>query len=185
MIYDMTELTLVPIYCLIAVVLIAAVTDLFVHRIPNLLLAPALAIALIIGASMDGIFGVLSVSGGLAVGIAMLLPLYVLRAMGAGDVKLLGVAGAFLGPEGALIAGMLTFMAGAILGLGFIGWRAIRPTLAIHGIGYAHAAGSPSAVSDHGRVGSRDRTFAYAPAIATGTLATLWIMDWPFALIFG
>jgi len=185
MIYDMTELNLVPIYFLIATVVIASVTDIIAHRIPNLLLAPALSVALIIGASVDGLFGVLSVLSGLAVGIAMLLPLYVMRVMGAGDAKLLGVAGAFLGPQGALIAGMLTFIAGAIIGLAWLAWRSLQQAIELFLASFAQPATSHSLGSTHGRLGSKPHSFAYAPAIATGTLATLWLMDWPLVMILG
>jgi len=185
MIYDMTELNLVPIYFLIVTVVIASITDIVAHRIPNLLLAPALSIALIIGASMDGLFGVLGVLGGLAVGLAMLLPLYVMRVMGAGDAKLLGVAGAFLGPEGALIAGLLTFIAGAILGMAWIALRSVQQAIDFGMANFAQPARLHSAGSPSGRVGSKPHTFAYAPAIATGTLATLWLMDWPLVMVLG
>ena len=103
-----TELNIIdflPTYFLIATVLVAAVTDVFTHRIPNNLLAPALVLALLTGIATGGVMGLMSSLAGLVVGFAMLLPIYSMGAMAAGDVKLLAVAGAFLGPEGALVAG--------------------------------------------------------------------------------
>jgi prepilin peptidase CpaA len=101
-----TELNMIdflPAYFLIATVLVAAVIDVFTHRIPNNLLAPALVLALLTGTATGGVMGLMLSLAGLAIGFAMLLPIYSMGAMGAGDVKLLAVAGAFLGPNGALI----------------------------------------------------------------------------------
>ena len=46
-----------------------------------------------------------------------MLPLYLLRAMGAGDVKLMAMVGVFVGPLGALSVALLTFVAGGVLAL--------------------------------------------------------------------
>ncbi len=61
--------------------------------------------------------------GGAGVGLIILLPFYVLGGMGAGDVKLLAAAGGFLGPQGALLAGVITLVAGLFLGLLAIAYR--------------------------------------------------------------
>ena len=112
---------------LLAVLLVSSVTDLAWHRIPNTLLLSALVLALILQASGDGLDGMLAAAGGLLVGLAFLMPLHVMGGMGAGDVKLLGVVGAFLGPWGALVAGAAALISGAILGIAYIAWRSIRP----------------------------------------------------------
>jgi prepilin peptidase CpaA len=48
--------------------------------------------------------------------ILLLLP-YFIGVMGAGDVKLMGVVGAIMGPKGALVALILSTLAGGIYGL--------------------------------------------------------------------
>ena len=60
---------------------------------------------------------------GTAVGFAALFPLYALRAMGAGDVKLMMVVGAFLGPLQTLGVVVLTFAAGGVLALVMALWQ--------------------------------------------------------------
>lgn len=54
---------------------------------------------------------------GLGMGIVILLPFYWLRAMGAGDVKLMGMVGAFLGPGQVLGALLGTFLIGGVMAL--------------------------------------------------------------------
>ncbi len=97
--------------------------------------------------------------------------------MGAGDVKLLGVVGSFLGPWGAVVAGFATMMAGAVLGLTVIAWQRLWPVIRPHA---AHLFGGhvPAAtVSTSPTVAQRTpgvTKIAYAPAIAAGTLTALW-----------
>lgn len=54
---------------------------------------------------------------GIGMGMVVLLPFYLLRAMGAGDVKLMGMVGAFLGPGQVLGALLGTFLVGGIMSL--------------------------------------------------------------------
>lgn len=66
-------------------------------------------------AALPGGLGFGQALAGLGAGLALMLPLYLLRAMGAGDVKLMAMTGAFLGPQampGVLLA---TFIAGGVL----------------------------------------------------------------------
>jgi len=172
-----TVFTAAIIATLLVLLAAAVVTDLKSHRIPNILLAPALSIALLVHAIHGGADGLFMAVGGLTVGLAMLMPLYLVGGMGAGDVKLLGVVGCFLGPWGALIAGMATMMAGAVVGIIALAWRRFRPEFNIH------ATQMPNApdVGTHGRAGltlsgSQQRLthIAYAPAITAGTIAALW-----------
>jgi prepilin peptidase CpaA len=68
------------------------------RRIPNWLTVPSLFLGLAMHTWMTGWHGaVMSLEGaGLALGV--LLPLVLMRALGAGDWKLMGAVGAFLGP---------------------------------------------------------------------------------------
>jgi Flp pilus assembly protein protease CpaA len=190
---------------LIVTLMAATLSDVVSHRIPNALLAPALLTAIVLSFIISGTQGILMSIGGLGVGLALLLPLYALGAMGAGDVKLLGVAGAYLGPVGAVYAGLLTYVAGALIGILYIGWHKLK----------SHRAGSTPdnnarisglsmpllrlsvwissfAKTKHvlGTVESREisrknSTFAYAPAILIGTVAALWAQQWPMFLSIG
>lgn len=166
-------------FSLIAVLLISSVTDLTWHRIPNVLLLSALLLAVALKATGEGLDGMFSVAAGFGVGLAFLMPVYVVGGMAAGDVKLLGVVGAFLGPAGAFIAGIATLIVGALLGIGFMAWRIFRPVLETHtsesttltyvGNGHAPVRSYASAIDAERRSG-----FAYAPAIAGGAVFAMW-----------
>jgi prepilin peptidase CpaA len=165
------------------VLIVSVATDIKNRRIPNALLLPALVLAVILHSISGGVEGLITTAGGLTLGLAMLFPLYAMGGMGAGDVKLLGVVGGFLGPWGAVVAGLATFMAGAVLGIAIIIWRRIWPVFEInasHALS-SHPHGVNSQSSTHTRQGVT--TIPYAPAIATGTVAALWYIDLlPFQL---
>jgi prepilin peptidase CpaA len=99
--------------------------DLASYRIPNLLVFGGIAAALVLHAlpgeghgllaTPAGPGGILFALGGLAVGLGMLLPLYMIGASGAGDVKLMAMVGAFLGPLDATAATLASYLAGMAL----------------------------------------------------------------------
>jgi prepilin peptidase CpaA len=173
---------------LIVVLAICTISDLRERRIPNAVLLPALVFALALHGSSSGFAGIGLAVGGLAVGLLFLMPLYVMRGMGAGDVKLLGVAGAFLGPWGALVAGSMTLITGAVMGIAWVVWRSVGPVLSQyaanllqpHAANQLHQAPAAAAGSSAGK-----QTFAYAPAIAAGALFALWEKGLLAGIAFG
>lgn len=95
----------------------AALEDLASRRIPNPLLSAAFASACVLHVAA-GTFEVLL--AGTAVGALVLLPLYLLNGMGAGDIKLMMVLGAFGGPQFAVaggLCGLIVFGLCALLAL--------------------------------------------------------------------
>lgn len=67
--------------------------------------------------------GLLMALAGLALGLALLMPMYLMKAMGAGDVKMMAMVGAFLGPRPVFIAMILTFLAGGVMALSVAAWN--------------------------------------------------------------
>jgi prepilin peptidase CpaA len=80
-----------------AISLVGGMHDLLTRRIPNWLTFPAMLLGLIGQAWLFGASGALDSLLGILLGLAVLLPVYLLGYMGAGDVKLLMAVGAWLG----------------------------------------------------------------------------------------
>lgn len=113
-----------------ALVLIAAVTDLRSRRIPNWLTLSGLGAGLLLNSIVAGPAGLWNSLGGLALGFASYLSLYGLRAMGAGDVKLMAAVGAILGPASWLVVFIASAAAAGVLAIGMIVWkRRVQETL--------------------------------------------------------
>ena len=106
---------------LMGLLLIAAVSDAKTGRIPNWLVFSGALYALLYNGFVplhprDN--GMLFALGGLTVGLAALLPAYLFRVMGAGDVKLMAMVGAFLGTWTTVAAVLATLIAGGVFAVG-------------------------------------------------------------------
>lgn len=177
--------------------LLAAVREDVKHqRIPNLLVFPGAGLGLLLNtffpegwgfvSQAPGGVGFLDATGGLLSGAITLLPMYLIRVMGAGDVKLMAMVGAFLGLNDVLGAILATFLAGGVLSLGFA-WKigALRRTLQNIRFIFYHGAvkvagGSMPTVEDAPESAGR---FPYAVAIAVGTVGylawkSIWKIGW-------
>jgi prepilin peptidase CpaA len=103
---------------LLLLVVIAAVNDLASRRIPNRLLLVGWLCALplhLMSAAPSGALA--SALGGAVAGFMIFLPLYLLRGMAAGDVKLMASVGLFVGPLSAFHIAILSWCAGGIMAL--------------------------------------------------------------------
>lgn len=166
---------------LVLLLLVATTIDVRERRIPNWLVASGMCAALafhIVAPQGEGLGFALS---GLGVGMATLLPMYALRVMGAGDVKLMGMIGAFLGVHGVIGAVLASMAAGGILAIAITAGKRMLPQMLanlgdmmrqIHikkmlGPGSAAMAPVPS-------VGK----MPYAVAITAGTLAQLTLLKY-------
>jgi prepilin peptidase CpaA len=103
--------------CLLTLLFLATVQDIHVQKIPNRLTFPAMALAVVLASAWDGLQGFLFSLEGIAVGIVTLLVPYLLGGMGAGDAKLMGAVGGFLGPKGAFFAFLFTALVGGCYAL--------------------------------------------------------------------
>lgn len=103
---------------LLSLILAAAcVTDLRAQRIPNLLTFPAMALGLALHGTVGGADGLLFSLSGLGAGLGLMLLPFLMGVMGAGDVKLLAAAGAFMGAKAVLAAFVLTSLFGGVYAL--------------------------------------------------------------------
>jgi len=102
---------------LLLVLAVAVIHDLWERRIPNYLIVAGLLIAL--GLSMAGgaAGGLGDCLAGLVLGMALFFPFFALGLVGAGDVKLFGVVGSFVGWEALLMVWFYTLVTGGVLGV--------------------------------------------------------------------
>lgn len=110
----------------VAMLGVAVWHDATVQRIPNWAVLSGAVAALALSIAPGGI-GLGSALAGLVAGFVVLLPFYLLRVMGAGDVKLLAAVGAFVGFSGVLGLALVTFVAGGVMSLAWaIRFRLVR-----------------------------------------------------------
>lgn len=169
---------------------VATVVDLRQRRVPNIVVAAGMLSGLALQALAphgQGLFaagwgglGLVPALLGILTGLGLFLPLYLLRAVGAGDVKLLAMVGAWLGPQHLLAAALLTLLAGGVLSLAaMLLSRTSRQVLA-----NVHVMLTTSVIA--AQLGQRPSPQApalvrvrlpYALAIAVGSLAEVaWLL---------
>ena len=181
-------------YLLLACLLGLALTyDIGRRRIPNWLVVTGLIAGLLYSFfATGGIGSALPAIGagaqgnamlGAAAGLLLMLPLYLLRAMGAGDAKLMAAIGTFLGPLQITGAALLTFVVGGVLALlaalcsGSL--SRVLGNLRLMGMVLVNSASGLKLrdVQTTGRL-------PYSIAIAIGTALQLWLAAhndwWPF-----
>ena len=113
---QLPELSPLSVIAVIAAV-VALVTDVRTRRIPNWLTASTLLIGVVANTYLRGVEGTLASVEGVALGLAILLPFYIFRTMGAGDVKLLAAFGAVLGPQMLISVAVYASIVGGIQSL--------------------------------------------------------------------
>jgi prepilin peptidase CpaA len=185
---------------LLLLLLAAAWSDIRSRRIPNILVFPGAIGGVLLHALLPqeaGGLGVLGSLAGWSTGLALLLPLYLLRIMGAGDVKLMAMTGAFLGAQetvGALLCillagGVLALIAALCEGKLRLLWRNLNVMLlgALAGgtMTGLPVSGKPGeSVAGNGAESAAESglesagTLPYGVAIAAGTMAYLAIARW-------
>lgn len=103
--------------CLIALVMVAAMTDVRSRRIPNWLTLSGILGGLVLHTVLGGFHGLTVSLAGMLLGFGCYFVFYCLRAMGAGDVKLMAAVGAILGPRDWVSVFAATAIMGGILAL--------------------------------------------------------------------
>ncbi|BBD08119.1 A24 family peptidase [Desulfovibrio ferrophilus] len=157
------------------ILLIATVTDLRERRIPNKLTYPAMLLALCWHYVMTGADGLVFASIGLAAGFGTMLIPFLMGYMGAGDVKLMAVAGAFLGPAGALKAFLFTSLVGGVYAVAVVAWRSPLTTMLASAMKDSKGllAGAGTWVQNLQGRSQGVPQLAYGAAIAAGTIISV------------
>jgi prepilin peptidase CpaA len=108
---------------LIAIVLVAAIYDLRFRRIPNWLNLSGVILGLAVNTFLFGRHGFILAVLGIASSLAIYLPLYLIRGMGAGDVKLMAAVGAIAGPWNWFGIFLATALLGGVVSLVFVAFK--------------------------------------------------------------
>ncbi len=103
-----------------AMLIEAAIIDGLKFKVPNWLTYHLAIGGLAFHAWSGGTAGFSASILGLALGLCLLLPLYAIGGMGAGDVKLLAGVGAWMGPQVTFWAFACSAIVGGIIGLGLM-----------------------------------------------------------------
>ncbi|MBK5207327.1 MAG: prepilin peptidase [Polaromonas sp.] len=179
------------------IVLTALLTDVRQRRIPNTLILLALAAGVLVNVfgpqafnrgaglftTLPGALGLKGAVLGALTGLAAFLPFYMLRAMGAGDVKLMAGIGSFVGPATAVNLALFILVTGGVLAVARMVWaRKSRQVMAnvVTALGQMLPG---SALSFDPATQSADR-MSYGVAMAGGLLAYgAWIFSGRYPLI--
>jgi prepilin peptidase CpaA len=160
-------------------VAIAAIFDIRYRRIPNWLVLAGIIVGTAWNVSSSGLSGLGRAAAGLGLGFILYFPLYLLRARGAGDVKLLAAVGAITGPGNCLWIFLLTAVLGGVIALILVLFRGrVRQTFFNVGwiIGDLLHLRAPYRRSDELDVTTnKGLRLPHAAMIAVGALAFIFI----------
>ena len=160
-----------------ALATMACAWDLRTGRIPQAITLGGAAVGVAYHAATGGSSAGVASLAGWGIGLLVFLLPFALGGLGAGDVKLLGALGAWLGAGNVLWLALYTGVAGGVLALvvalshGYLrqAWQNIYVLL-------AHwRANGVRPLEDVTLEHSRGPRFAYAVPILAGTVVTLWL----------
>jgi prepilin peptidase CpaA len=175
-----------PLSTVVAFALVAAGFDLWCFKVPNLLTASMVVSGIVYHGVTTGLGGLQSSLLGALFGFGILFFLYLLGGVGAGDMKLMAGAGAWLGPMAAVhlfvIAGLATGVCSVALLVRYGGFRRSLATmqvlmLQLHTVG--KHLGAPERVEAVVKsVDRRKRLIPFAVIMAVAAVALLVFQCW-------
>lgn len=161
----------------VGLVILTASTDIVCRRIPNPVIALGLVAAFVVQAFLLGpVTGIGAALAGTLAGFALLIPLYLLRATGAGDVKLLAMIGAWVGPTMILYVALASFVIGGLWSVAWTLFRGRMQQFLLNLWAMAHGGWRLQHETTSVQAGIKSvGTLPYGVAIAAGTLVTLYM----------
>ncbi|TCZ81013.1 prepilin peptidase [Paenibacillus albiflavus] len=106
-----------------AYIIYASVTDIRKSLIPNYLTVNACLAGLMLHTYLNGWDGLYQSFIGLLIGFGLMLPLYLVRAVGAGDVKLFAGIGALTGSSFVINSMIYSLLCAGLIGIAILIWR--------------------------------------------------------------
>lgn len=119
------QLSLLSLQVLLAAFFFSAaiIFDLSWHKIPNKLCLIAIICGLGLNTYYGQYSGLLNAGAGMALAFALLIPAFVTRILGAGDIKLMMGIGALIGPQWLLWSLAYGIVAGSVTSIALIIWQ--------------------------------------------------------------
>ena len=156
----------------VVVACIGALWDVLTYRIPNAVTYPAVIVGILAHLFVEGPKGLIWGTLGALIGGGAFLLLYLLRTMGAGDVKLMAAVGAFAGPTTTVEIMLYAAIAGGVLALVVAVYkRRLRRTFGnVMDLVRFHAAAGAGVHPSINLDNPEALRFAYGVAIFAGTL---------------
>ena len=153
---------------MLALLAIAVLSDMQERLIPNQLVVIGLLVGLTGQTWLGGGIGFTVAASGALVGLICLLPFYISGGLGAGDVKLMAMCGAFLGPLHVVVASVASLLVGGVIGVAWVSWQ-----LFSSGEDYTTDDGPSASIPVTGHQAVTASAIPYAVAIFAGVLVAL------------
>jgi prepilin peptidase CpaA len=152
---------------------IAALTDIRSRTIPNWLVVAGLIAGFTLNTYLQGWPGLLLAAGGFGLSLLIYLPMYLLRAMGGGDVKLMAAVGSIMGAHNWFLVFIFTSFIGGVIAIIFLLFRGILGN-ALRNVGYIlnemlHLRAPHTSRTDLDIASEKAVTMPHGVAIALGT----------------
>lgn len=164
----------------LALAVAAATIDVQQHRIPNRLTYPGIALGLVVRGVLFGWKGLVTGVAGCLLAGGIMFFFYAVRAMGAGDVKLMAALGSWIGPRHSVAVLLATAIFGGVLAIAYAVYRRrIGSTLKnVGSVLKFHAWAGLQAHPDLNLDNPAALRMPYGLAIALGMLYTFLAMWW-------
>jgi prepilin peptidase CpaA len=170
---------LVLLFDALAVALAAAMIDVQQRRIPNWLTYSAIGMGVLLRAYYFGWHGLLTALAGCLLAGGIVFFFYAVRAMGAGDLKLLAALGTMVGPLRAVVILVGTAIAGGVMALLYATYRGrLWSTLSnVGSVMKFHASSGLQAHPEANLDNPEALRLPYGLAIAAGTFYA-FVTEW-------
>ena len=149
---------------LVLLLITASIFDLRFRRVPNQLVLLGLFLGVLISFIPGVSIGLVSAMLGFLLALTLLFPAYFFGWLGAGDVKLFGLVGFYLGPARVVDALLFISLTGGALAL---------LSLTVDKFLKKHIDGSPISAAFIGLPGCGVKSMPYVIAITSGTFLTM------------
>lgn len=159
---------------------LAVISDIKTRKIKNIIVYPFILIGLIIGLCESGIKGILEASWGMLIPIFLLFPLFLLRMLGAGDIKCFSAVGAIMGGRFAFDSIIFSFLAGGVFALIIMIVNKNAVQRFKHFISYLKSCLLTFSVSEYDDFKTGKGVFRFSFAIVLGVVVQFIIYNFPY-----